>query len=103
MKNIIILTAVALTAVAEDFFERYPAKTECFVTEDGQPFFLENRAALHATRNEIDYKKYKRAFDAESANDTPKNDDSTDKESVTAIIAKIPELTGEQLQAYLDQ
>lgn len=138
-----ILTFALLAAVASDFFTKNPNETEVYVTEDGQPFKMENRASLHASHNNLTYKKYTRGFDEsqDPATDvpvgnveTPKQPDAiqtqdpeyrgTDKteaetaqetaetkaaeidanenyESVSAIVAKIPELTLEELQAYL--
>lgn len=65
-----ILTFALLAAVASDFFTRNPNETEVYVTEDGQPFVMENRAALHATQNNLTYKKYTRGFDESQDPDT---------------------------------
>lgn len=137
------LSAALLAAVATQFFTEYPTEQECFVTEDGQPFILENRADLHASQNKLTYKKYLRGFDvsdepayqvAEGNVETSKQPDvlqqkdpefrgaekseaekaqeEADKkadeinadenyESVAAIVAKIPDLTLEDLNDYL--
>ena len=75
-----ILTAALLVAVASQFFKDHPGLPEVFVTEDGQPFVLENRASIHADANGFTYKRYLRGFDQEDENQ------ETEKEIETVII-----------------
>lgn len=96
-----ILTAALLLAVANDFFEVNPMNNEVFVTEDGQPFILENRASIHADQNNLTYKKYLRSFDQE---ETSEGETHAPVEEVEApkqpnvLEAKNPELRGSNLQ-----
>lgn len=57
-----IPTKIALEAVAAQFFLDYPNRDEVFITEDGQPFFEENRAILHADNKDLSYQRWARNF-----------------------------------------
>ena len=59
-----VITTQELISVAVKFFENYPTHEEVYVTEDGQPFFEENRAILHADDKEISYKRFVRGFES---------------------------------------
>lgn len=60
-----VYTSETLTAVAVQFFNDYPSHTEVYITEDGQPFFEENRAILHADNKELSYQRFVRSFESE--------------------------------------
>lgn len=60
-----VYTSETLTAVAVQFFNDYPSHTEVYITEDGQPFFEENRAILHADNNKLSYQRFVRSFESE--------------------------------------
>lgn len=76
-----VITTQELISVAVKFFENYPTHEEVYVTEDGQPFFEENRAILHADDKEISYKRFVRGFESVEeqplvvGKDTPKGED----------------------------
>ncbi|MRM94597.1 hypothetical protein D1Z98_06310 [Riemerella anatipestifer] len=57
-----IITTAALVTIAEEFFNNYKQCDEVFITEDGQPFFEENRALLHAEDKKLTCKKFTRGF-----------------------------------------
>ncbi|WP_313214239.1 hypothetical protein [Soonwooa sp.] len=95
-----ILTAALLLSAANEFFSQNPNDNEVFVTEDGQPFILENRASIHATQNGLSYKKYVRSFDQEDVEhiDTgttqvPVEDVQTPKQP-DVLESKNPEMRG---------
>lgn len=77
-----VFTTAALVAVAVQFFENYPTHEEVFITEDGQPFFEENRAILHTDNKGISYKRFVRGFEDVEVQplvvgkDTPKGEGS---------------------------
>ena len=53
-----IFNKMELEAVAAQFFLDYPNRDEVFITEDGQPFFEENRAILHADNKDLSYQRF---------------------------------------------
>lgn len=102
-----ILSAALLLVAASDFFEENPTINEVYVTEDGQPFILENRADLHASENKLTYKKYQRSFDqeeiTEGKTETAVDEVQTPKQP-DVLDAKNPELRGaDPMQADMAQ
>ena len=73
-----LLTTTELEAVAVQFFEDYPNHQDVYVTEDGQPFFEENRAIMHADDKGLTYKRYVRSFDEASAEPKQENTPASD-------------------------
>lgn len=73
-----LLTTTELEAVAVQFFEDYPNHQDVYVTEDGQSFFEENRAIMHADDKGLTYKRYVRSFDEASAEPKQENTPTSD-------------------------
>lgn len=106
-----VFTAEALVAVAVRFFEDYPTREEVFITEDGQPFFEENRAILHTDNKGISYKRFVRGFEGVEVQppvvgkDTPKGEGSPEyrganpTEEQEKYLTKVKELNELELDS----